>query len=600
MAAQFGIRLRKGAAATAVTAAVMAAVAGSQAPGPVRDLRDNASRSAESAEKAPPSDDHYYTDLPPIRPGDPQSSHDLPGTPKPGGKADPAEAQAGIPATVLAAYKKAEAELARTRGACKLPWQLLAAIGKVESGHAQGGKVDANGTTIGTIPGPPLNGQGFALIKDTDNGRYDGDKTYDRAVGPMQFIPSTWAFAGRDGNGDGIEDPDNVFDAALAAGYYLCGDGRDLGTSDGMRAAILSYNHSSEYLATVLTWYDFYRDGAHEVPDGTGPLPSRPSHPRTPSGTPSSPGASVPPSTPPSVRPATPPAHSASPTAPPSSTPPATKPPTRPAPPSEPPTTPPAPPTGPKPPAERVTALTKTGPATLATLTGLDFDVRPAVRALDHEGKPVAGLKVTFGLVGATDARFSGAKSVVVTTNAQGTATAPTLTAGKTAGKFTVRASLATGRPGPVYFSATVTEPAADALKPVDDKATFEAKAGDTFEKSPDLRASLGGKSVAGVRTTVAVLDEDGKELAEDTGPYVLDAAKAKTRALTLLSDKNGVLHLPNLHAGDQPGTYVLRFTAGKATADVELTVTDPKAEEPGEGGSASPEPGTGSGSPAA
>ncbi|WP_432090657.1 hypothetical protein [Streptomyces sp. NRRL F-5630] len=585
MAAQFGIRLRKGAAATAVTAAVMAALAGSQAPGAVKDLPGGTGHSAEAGDRLPPSDDHYYTDLPPIRPGDPQSSHDLPGTRKPGDNAA-AEAQAGIPATVLAAYKKAEAELARTRGECKLPWELLAAIGHVESGHARGGKVDADGTTIGKILGPQLNGQGFALIKDTDHGRYDGDTTHDRAVGPMQFIPSTWAGAGRDGNGDGIEDPNNVYDAALAAGYYLCGDGRDLATSDGMRAAILSYNHSSEYLATVLTWYDFYRDGAHEVPDGTGPLPGRPHHPSAPS-------SSAPPSTPPSVRP-TPPRHSTSPTPPHHSTPPATKPPKDPGTPST------KPPTTPKPPAERVTTLTKTGPATLATLTGLDFDVRPAVRALDHEGKPVAGLKVTFGLVGATDARFSGAKSVVVTTNAKGTATAPTLTAGKTAGTFTVRASLASGKPGPVDFAATVTEPAADTLKPVDDKATYEAKAGETFEKSPDLEASLDGKTVAGVRTTVTVLDKDGEELAEDTGPYVSDAEQEKTRTLTLVSDKDGVLHLPNLHAGDQPGTYVLRFTAGKATADIALTVTDPEPAEPGEGGSETPEPGTGGGSPAA
>jgi hypothetical protein len=227
--------------------------------------------------------------------------------------------------------------------------------------------------------------------------------------------------------------------------------------------------------------------------------------------------------------------------------------------------------------------------------------VRPAVRALDKQGKPVAGLKVTFGLVGETDARFSGAKSVVVTTNAQGTATAPTLTAGRTAGKFTVRASLASGKPGPVDFAATVTAPAADTLSPVDDKATYEAERGGVFEKSPELKATLAGKAVAGVRTTVAVLDEDGEELKAGTGPYVLDADEKQIRTLTLVSGKDGVLHLPELHAGDTAGTYLLRFTAGKAVKDVTLTVTEPQDEGAGEeAGSEGAEPGAGAQTPAA
>lgn len=87
----------------------------------------------------------------------------------------------------------------------------------MESGQARGGQVDASGTTTSKILGPALDGNGFALIKDTDNGAYDGNSTYDQAVGPMQFIPSTWAWAGRDGNGDGKKDPNNIYDAALAA-----------------------------------------------------------------------------------------------------------------------------------------------------------------------------------------------------------------------------------------------------------------------------------------------------------------------------------------------------------------------------------------------
>src|SRR4051812_25404555 len=128
----------------------------------------------------------------------------------------------GIPGTVLAAYQKAARDLAMSMPGCHITWPLLAGIGKVESGHASGGKVDVNGNTRGKILGPVLDGgPGMAAIADTDQGVYDGNTTWDRAVGPMQFIPGTWRAFGADGNGDGIKDPHNVFDAARATGDYL-------------------------------------------------------------------------------------------------------------------------------------------------------------------------------------------------------------------------------------------------------------------------------------------------------------------------------------------------------------------------------------------
>ncbi|MFC4030420.1 lytic transglycosylase domain-containing protein [Streptomyces polygonati] len=214
---------------------------------------------------------------------------------------------ASLPTTVLAAYQRAEADLAASDPGCHLPWQLLAAIGQVESGQARGGAVDANGTTYSPILGPVLNGDGFANISDTDNGRYDGDPLHDRAVGPMQFIPSTWETWGADGNGDGVRDPNNVYDAALAAGRYLCADGRDLAVPQEMDRAILGYNHSQAYLDLVRSWYEhFLAGGAVSVPDrsgtpGPGIIPPPPSTPR-PSTSPS-PSSSPTPSVSPSASP---------------------------------------------------------------------------------------------------------------------------------------------------------------------------------------------------------------------------------------------------------------------------------------------------------
>nr|WP_232110116.1 lytic transglycosylase domain-containing protein [Streptomyces buecherae] len=280
MAAHISRRLRKGAATTAVAAVAMAALTASQAPGfagghseKTRDRdRDVAGEAPSSADDAISGDSSYHTDLPPLR----SPKHPTRPSDRPSGANEPTEmggADSGIPATVLDAYRKAESSVADSRAQCRLPWQLLAAIGRVESGQARGGAVDREGTTYSPILGPVLDGNGFARITDTDGGAYDGDTTHDRAVGPMQFIPSTWAAWGQDGNGDGERNPNNIYDAALAAAHYLCANDRDLSVKADLDKAILGYNRSQEYLRTVLSWFEYYRSGTHEVPDGTGALP---------------------------------------------------------------------------------------------------------------------------------------------------------------------------------------------------------------------------------------------------------------------------------------------------------------------------------------
>ncbi len=174
----------------------------------------------------------------------------------------------GIPRSALRAYRAAEDRSNATDPQCGLSAALLAAIGRVESGHARGGNVDKSGTTLEPIVGPQLNGgPGVAAIADTDNGLYDGDTTWDRAVGPMQFIPSTWANWAADGNDDGVANPHNIYDATVAAGNYLCAGDRDLRQAGDLRAAILSYNHSTRYLEIVLAWLDVYSGGAVAIPD---------------------------------------------------------------------------------------------------------------------------------------------------------------------------------------------------------------------------------------------------------------------------------------------------------------------------------------------
>ena len=160
----------------------------------------------------------------------------------------------GIPATALQAYGYAALRLGADLPGCHLAWTTLAAIGKVESDHgrAGGATLQPDGKVQPPIIGPALNGQnGLKSIPDTDAGRYDNDRTYDHAVGPMQFIPSTWQQYATDGDLDGVADPNDVNDATMASARYLCAGGRDLSTSGGWWGAVLSYNEIQAYARNV-------------------------------------------------------------------------------------------------------------------------------------------------------------------------------------------------------------------------------------------------------------------------------------------------------------------------------------------------------------
>ena len=100
-----------------------------------------------------------------------------------------------------------------------IPWQLLAAINKIET---------AFGTNLSV--------------------------SYAGAMGWMQFMPGTWDMYGVDANGDGRKDPYNPVDAICAAARYL----KAAGGTERLRDAIFAYNHANWYVEDVLALTEGY------------------------------------------------------------------------------------------------------------------------------------------------------------------------------------------------------------------------------------------------------------------------------------------------------------------------------------------------------
>lgn len=173
--------------------------------------------------------------------------------------------RADIPARTLQAYAAAEIAQRRSTPDCGLGWITLAGIGSVESDHAtyRGARLDGAGRVAPPIVGIALDGSGAtAEVPDSDGGRLDGDPVHDRAVGPLQFLPGTWETYGADGDGDGVRDPQQIDDAALAAAGYLCAGDRDTASGQGWWSGVLAYNASEDYAREVWTAADRYAAGS--------------------------------------------------------------------------------------------------------------------------------------------------------------------------------------------------------------------------------------------------------------------------------------------------------------------------------------------------
>ncbi|KUL34918.1 hypothetical protein ADL22_29290 [Streptomyces sp. NRRL F-4489] len=469
-----------------------------------------------------------------------------------------------------------------------MSWQLVAGIGRVESVHASGYGLRADGTTTKPIRGPRLDGKRFALIRDTDRGRWDGDAEFDRAIGPMQFIPSTWASWGADGNGDGVNDPNNIYDAALATGHYLCAGGRDLNGSADLEKAILSYNNSREYVNAVRDWMRTYQgskvtptpDEAPAAPHYPDPADTRAPATAKPSRTVRQGSVTRPPAQRERVPEETATPRPAKPVA----TPGAEK---KPAGKPE-----PAPGRSTGTAHHTVARLERVGEDYLGERgEGEAFTRQPQVRALDAHGHPVAGVKVTYRLTGPSAAHFADhTTSTTVSTDDRGLATAPTIWAGDRPGCVMLTAA-APGkqRPATAAFTAAVRQAPAPMTADHLELLTPQPVHADLDSRLPDLpqvRTTTGNKPTPGVRLTATLLDsarerEQPRECA--FGPYFKDEHGNPLRTLVLPdTDSEGRLTLPQLFTGERSGSYTLRLaTPEGVTLDIPLTVGEISTDGP-------------------
>lgn len=173
-----------------------------------------------------------------------------------------------IPAPATAAYQRAETVIGAARPRCHLEWTLLAAVGRVESDHGRedGGVLGRSGKVNPARVGERIDGRrGRQAVRDTDGGTLDGDRRWDRTLGPLNFLPTTWNVVGVDSDGDGRRDPQDLDDAALAAAVLLCGKGDDLATRAGLAKALQNLSRAGGYARAVVTTATAYTTELEEI-----------------------------------------------------------------------------------------------------------------------------------------------------------------------------------------------------------------------------------------------------------------------------------------------------------------------------------------------
>src|SRR5690606_16082599 len=137
-----------------------------------------------------------------------------------------------VPLRAVQAYARTAVSQRDAWPECDPRWNTLAGVGPADSaqGKLGGAGLDAGAASGQRRRGTTINGRsGTRAIKATqESPAVHGDEEWDRAVGPFQFLTSSWEQYGGDADGYGRADPHDIDDAALGAANHLCDRERDL------------------------------------------------------------------------------------------------------------------------------------------------------------------------------------------------------------------------------------------------------------------------------------------------------------------------------------------------------------------------------------
>lgn len=166
-----------------------------------------------------------------------------------------------IPSPAVAAYRRSEVIMAEADTDCGVEWTTVAAIGLVVSNHGRRWltHLDSAGEARPRIIGPVLLDNDSQSVADSDGGVLDGDLMNDRVVGPMHLAPTRWRTVSVDADNDGVRNPQDIDDAALATAILLCSFGTNLKDPSQRTNAIERLNPQPAFIALVVRANTAYR-----------------------------------------------------------------------------------------------------------------------------------------------------------------------------------------------------------------------------------------------------------------------------------------------------------------------------------------------------